>query len=41
MRAAGNEADVGARARKLHTEVSTDRAGAVDTDLNEILRMRW
>lgn len=40
MRAAGNEADVGARARKLHTEIATDRAGAVDTDLHEILRMR-
>jgi hypothetical protein len=40
MRAAGNEADVGARARELHTEISADRAGAVDTDFHEILRMR-
>src|SRR6266403_903968 len=35
MRAARDEADVGACARELHAEISTDRAGAVDTDLHE------
>ena len=35
-----HEANVCTCARELHTEISADRAGAVDTDLHEILRMR-
>jgi hypothetical protein len=37
MRAARDEADVGARTRQLHTEISADRAGTVDTDFHENL----
>jgi hypothetical protein len=37
MGAARDQADVGARARKLHTEIPADRAGAVDTDFHEVL----
>ncbi len=41
MRAARDEADVGARARELHAEISADRAGAVDTDFHAVLRTGW
>jgi hypothetical protein len=34
--AAGNEADVGARAREFDTEIATDRAGAVDADFHGV-----
>ncbi len=34
MRAARHQADVGARARQLHTDISADRAGAVDADFH-------
>jgi hypothetical protein len=36
--AACDELDVSARARKLDTEISADRAGAVDTDFHRISR---
>ncbi len=35
--AARDQADIGASARKLHAEISADRAGAVDADFHEIL----
>src|SRR5882724_5135816 len=35
MCAPRDQADIGARARKLHTNISADRAGAVDTDFHE------
>src|SRR4030088_2591371 len=38
MRAARNEADVGADAGQLYPEISADRAGAVDADLHGNLR---
>src|SRR5579871_6320829 len=34
MRPARNETDVRAGARKLHAEISADRAGAIDADLH-------
>jgi hypothetical protein len=34
MRAARNEADIGARARQLHPKISADRARAVNTDFH-------
>ncbi|MGY2934642.1 hypothetical protein ACVWZ6_004244 [Bradyrhizobium sp. GM6.1] len=37
VRAACDEADVGARARELNPEISADCAGAVDADLHGIL----
>jgi hypothetical protein len=37
MRPAGNQADVCACARELHTEKSADRAGAVDADFHQAL----
>ena len=40
VRAARDQADVGARARELNPEISADRAGAVDADLHEILASR-
>ena len=39
MRAARHQADVGACARELHTEISADRAGAVDADFHGYLSM--
>ena len=35
MRAARDEADVDACARELHAEITADRAGAVNSDLQE------
>ena len=40
MRAARHQADIGARARKLHTDISADRAGAVDADFHGIFLTR-
>jgi hypothetical protein len=37
MRSARDEADVGTGLRQLHSEISADRAGAVDTDFHENL----
>jgi hypothetical protein len=34
MRPAGHQADIRAGARKLHTKITTDRAGAVDANLH-------
>jgi hypothetical protein len=35
MRAPRDQADIDPRLRELHTEISADRAGAVDTDLHD------
>jgi hypothetical protein len=36
MRAPRHQADVGARARELDTEITTDRAGAVNADFHGV-----
>ena len=38
MRAARHQADIGACARELDSEISADRAGAVDADFHGVLR---
>jgi hypothetical protein len=38
MRASRHEADVGACACKLQSQISTDRAGAVDADFHGMLQ---
>ena len=38
MGAARHQADIDARARKLHTEIAADRAGAVDADFHGVFR---
>ena len=38
MGAARDQADIGAGAHQLHSEISADRAGAVDADFHEISR---
>src|SRR5258708_7535270 len=40
MRAARDQANVGARARQLHAKISADRAGAIDADFHESFRAR-